>query len=102
MSNKFILGYKDINTYDELPLWSAPFGMKLLETITYAKGLSVLDIGAGTGFPSLEIAQRLGGTSFVYGLDTWSEGIKKAEQKAKAYQVKNVEYIRGTFYRRVF
>jgi protein-L-isoaspartate O-methyltransferase len=44
-----------VNTYDELPLWAAPFGMKLLDKIEYMKNMKVLDIGCGVGFPSLEI-----------------------------------------------
>jgi protein-L-isoaspartate O-methyltransferase len=40
-----------IAVIDELPLWSAPFGMKLLETINLKKGITVLDVGCGLGFP---------------------------------------------------
>jgi arsenite methyltransferase len=43
--------------YDELPLWSAPFGLTLLDTIRMKKGIRVLDIGSGAGFPMLEIAE---------------------------------------------
>ena len=46
--------------YDELPLWSAPFGLKLLEVVALRPGIVALDIGCGTGFPVLELAQRLG------------------------------------------
>jgi arsenite methyltransferase len=34
--------------YDELPLWSAPFGLLLLERVPMRPGLTVLDVGAGT------------------------------------------------------
>lgn len=46
--------------YDELPLWSAPFGLLLLERVPMRPGLTVLDVGAGTGFLTLELAQRCG------------------------------------------
>lgn len=36
--------------YDELPLWSAPFGQMLLEHVTLRRGMTILDVGAGTGF----------------------------------------------------
>lgn len=39
------------STWDELPLWSAPFGIKILDLIDYKKNINVLDIGCGTGFP---------------------------------------------------
>ena len=45
-----------VSVYDELPLWSAPFGMTLLETIKLKENAKVLDVGCGTGFPLLEIA----------------------------------------------
>jgi len=59
-----------VSVIDELPLWSAPFGLKLLDTIKLKSGINVLDIGSGLGFPLLEIAQRLGTTSTVYGIQT--------------------------------
>jgi len=44
--------------YDELPLWSAPFGLLMLERIPMQRGLMIVDVGAGTGFLSIELAQR--------------------------------------------
>ena len=44
---------------DELPLWSAPFGLRLLESVPLAPGATVLDVGCGTGFPLLELAHRV-------------------------------------------
>ena len=35
--------------YDELPLWSAPFGLLLLDRVPMKSGLTILDVGAGTG-----------------------------------------------------
>ena len=61
--------------YDELPLWSAPFGLPLLDTIRLRKGINILDIGSGAGFPLLEIAERSGKTAVVYGIDPSSDAI---------------------------
>ena len=81
--------------YDELPLWSAPFGLKLLEYIDYKPNLSALDIGFGTGFPMIEIAMRLGATSTVYGIDPCLETNEIARKKIKDWGLANVRIIEG-------
>lgn len=84
-----------VNTYDELSLWAASFGLKLLEKIDYQPNLSVLDIGCGVGFPLLELAQRLGTSSMVYGLDVWRAALEQIEYKARIYGVKNIKCVNG-------
>lgn len=81
--------------FDELPLWSAPFGLKLLEEVQLKKNIKVLDIGFGTGFPLLELAQRLGESSVVYGIDPWSEAVERTQQKIKSMNLKNVRIFEG-------
>ena len=80
---------------DEMPLWSAPFGLKLLEIVRMKRGISALDIGFGFGFPLIEIAARLGSDSRVVGIDPWDLGIKKTQEKLDLLGLKNVELIRG-------
>jgi arsenite methyltransferase len=75
---------------DELPLWSAPFGLKILELVDYKKSIKALDIGFGTGFPLVELAQRLGSTSSVYGIDPWKPSQIRAKQKIDFYKLKNI------------
>lgn len=76
--------------YDELPLWSAPFGLKLLETVDYSEPVSALDIGCGTGFPLLELSQRFGNLSHFTGIDPWAEGLERTRSKIRFYQITNV------------
>ena len=45
-----------MTNYDDLPLWSAPFGLTLLDTVRMKKHINVLDLGSGSGFPMLELA----------------------------------------------
>jgi arsenite methyltransferase len=84
-----------ISALEELSLWSAPFGIKLLDDIRYKKGINVLDIGFGMGFPLLEIAQRLGNTSVVYGIDPWKGGIERTTYKAKVLELSNIKLFDG-------
>ncbi len=86
---------KLVEVLDELPIWSAPFGLKLLDAIQYGKEITALDIGFGTGFPLTEIAMRLGESCKVYGIDPWETATKRAENKIKMYGIHNVEIIRG-------
>lgn len=86
---KVILGF------DELPIWSAPFGLKLLDTVEYKPNITVLDIGFGAGFPLTELAMRLGGSSVVYGIDTWKEVIEQAKVKIDCYGISNIKIIEG-------
>jgi ubiquinone/menaquinone biosynthesis C-methylase UbiE len=84
-----------IELMDEVPLWSAPFGLRLLENINYRINISALDIGFGAGFPLTEIAMRLGDSCKVYGIDPWETATKRTEKKLGFYGIRNVEIIRG-------
>ena len=85
-----------VATFDELPLWSAPFGLLMLKHLELRAGLTVLDVGSGAGFPLLELAQRLGASSTCYGLDPWTNANERARQKVKNYEVNNVHIIDGS------
>lgn len=76
--------------YDELPLWSAKFGLLMLQHVPLKEKMKVLDVGCGTGFPLLELAQRLGPSSTVYGIDTWSAALDRARFKAEKMNIGNI------------
>ena len=79
--------------FDELPLWSAPFGLKLLDSVDYKPNITALDLGFGTGFPLLEIAMRLGNNSTVYGIENWKETFETVKGKINYYGIRNVKLI---------
>lgn len=81
--------------YDEMPLWSAMPGQLLLSQIPLASQMQVLDIGFGTGFPLLHLAQRLGASSTVYGLDLWENAIRKAQKKVAVMGLNNVKILQA-------
>ena len=76
--------------YDELPLWSAPFGMALLDRVPLRRDLTVADLGAGTGFLTLELAERCGNASTVYAIDPWSAGMARLRRRVAQRQLDNV------------
>jgi len=84
-----------ISVFDEMPLWSSYFGAVLLDTITFKNNARILDIGCGAGYPLLEIAQRFGKNSFVYGIDPWKAATKRLKLKAKTMAVNNIKIING-------
>lgn len=86
---------KYLNGLDELCVWAAPFGLKLLDTIVYKQNITALDIGFGTGFPLTELAMRLGNSSLVYGIDPWKEAIELAKEKIDCYGITNIKIIEG-------
>ncbi|MFC2083675.1 class I SAM-dependent methyltransferase [Bacteroidota bacterium] len=86
---------KLVSVIDDLPLWSAPFGMKLLEIVELKKNITALDVGCGLGFPTIELAERLGSTCSVYGIDPWEEALERVRLKLKVYNIKNVFIING-------
>ena len=85
-----------VSIIDDLPLWSAPFGLKILDMIKIRKNMKVLDIGCGAGFPVLEIAQRLDRDSMVYGIDNWKIAVERANRKIKFCNIRNAEIINAS------
>ncbi|MCW3121647.1 MAG: hypothetical protein JWQ38_1139 [Flavipsychrobacter sp.] len=82
-----------VSTFDELPLWSASFGLLLLKHLELKPNLTVLDIGSGAGFPLLELAERLGPSCRCIGIDPWAHANNRAQQKITNYDVDNAEII---------
>jgi arsenite methyltransferase len=81
--------------YDELPLWSAMFGLLLLDEVPLARVNVALDVGCGTGFPLIELAERLGSGTHVHGLDSWSAGLARAAEKIARRNTRNVSLHEG-------
>jgi ubiquinone/menaquinone biosynthesis C-methylase UbiE len=84
-----------VRVLDELPLWSAPFGLKLLEHVKLAHNMSVLDLGCGTGFPLLEVAGRIGSSSQVFGLDPWRAGLYQIRIKSELMRIDQTRVVQG-------
>jgi len=85
-----------IAAYDELPLWSAMFGLLLLDEVPLSGVKTALDVGCGTGFPLIELAERLGSGAHVHGLDPWSAALKRAAEKIASRATPNVTLHEGS------
>jgi ubiquinone/menaquinone biosynthesis C-methylase UbiE len=81
--------------YDELPLWSAPFALMLLERVPLRAGITVLDVGCGTGFLAVELAQRCGCTSTVVAVDLWGDALERLRAKVDYLGLGNVQVLAG-------
>ena len=69
----------------------------LLQLIKVRAGLSVLDLGCGTGEPTAELAKLLPGSE-VLGVDSSPEMIEKASGVAREdfrFELKSIEDISG-------
>ena len=80
-----------VNIFEEVTLWSAPFGRMLLENIPMEAKAKILDLGFGTGFPLIELSQRFGASSFIYGMDIWEAGIARAKKRIKLLEIENIK-----------
>ena len=84
-------GFADF--YDELPLWSARFGLMLLEQVELRPGMTILDVGAGTGFLAIELAQRCGPDAVVIAVDPWEAAMQRLTRKLNQLGIQNVRAI---------
>lgn len=82
-------------TFDDLSYWSSMFGQLLFQHLRLAPGLTALDAGCGTGFPLLELADRLGPTSTIHGIDSWAHAVARARLKARVRGNANVHVAHG-------
>jgi arsenite methyltransferase len=76
--------------YDELPLWSAPFGLLLLDRVPMKSGLTILDVGAGTGFLTIELAERCGSGTKVIAVDPWKAAMDRLRRKISQRHLENI------------
>ncbi len=81
--------------FEELSLWSSYFGRLLLDHVPLRKGMALLDVGCGAGFPLFELAQRLDPSARLTGLDPWEVGVQRARWKKEHFNLPNVEIILG-------
>ncbi len=81
--------------FDDLSYWSSMFGQLLFRYLRLTPGASCLDVGCGTGFPLLELADRLGPDCKVHGIDSWDHAVARARRKVRVRGNPNVHVTQG-------
>ncbi|MEY3870570.1 MAG: hypothetical protein RLZZ338_4464 [Cyanobacteriota bacterium] len=80
------------HNYDESD-WHYQIACRLVKYAQISSGQSVLDIATGTGMVALEAATIVNTQGRVIGVDISEGMLEQAQQKAKALNLKNVEFI---------
>ena len=75
---------------DVLPLWSRQFGELLLRDLKVPTQANVLDVGCGTGYPALELLERMDESSRIIAIDASAAMIEEARNKAGALANKRI------------
>lgn len=89
-----------VDVYDDLPIWSSYAGNLLLNNLMPKPDSKVLDIGYGTGFPLVVLADRHGPNAQLFGIDLWKEAAHRTQQKLNVRNIHNVkllDYDNGNF-----
>ncbi|MEY2470558.1 MAG: arsenite methyltransferase [Actinomycetota bacterium] len=82
-----------VDFWDDLSLWSAPFGLALLDRVPLRGVSTIVDVGAGTGFAAIELAQRCGAGTRIIAVDPWLAATQRIWRKVAYYELHNVEVI---------
>jgi len=68
-----------------------------LDALNLKAGMTVADVGAGTGYMSLKLAKRVGPTGKVYAEDVQPEMLQKVRENAAKARASNVVALQGSF-----
>lgn len=68
----------------------------LLSELRLTPGMTVVDVGAGTGYYSWRMAKQVGGSGVVYAVDIQPEMLELLERQVKHRGVRNVKPVLGT------
>ncbi len=67
-----------------------------IESLGIQKGMTIADVGAGTGYFSIRMARRVGPTGKIYANDIQPEMLDRLREKAQKDGITNVETVLGS------
>jgi len=68
-----------------------------LDALNLKAGMTVADVGAGTGYMSLKMAKRVGPSGKVYAEDVQPEMLQRVQANAQKAKVRNITTLQGSF-----
>jgi hypothetical protein len=68
-----------------------------LDALNLKPGMTVADVGAGTGYMSLKLARRVGPTGKVYAEDVQAEMLQQVRANAAKAKASNVVAVQGSY-----
>jgi SAM-dependent methyltransferase len=68
-----------------------------LDALNLKSGMTVADVGAGSGYMSLKMAARVGPSGKVYAEDVQPEMLQLVRANAKKAKFSNIETVQGSF-----
>jgi ubiquinone/menaquinone biosynthesis C-methylase UbiE len=72
-----------------------PIGDALIKQTAFSQGEQIIDIGCGAGATSLAIAQEVGASGSVTGLDISPVLVNEATQRAEKLKLENIQFMLG-------
>lgn len=82
-----------IASVDHTERVSAPFGDGAMDRLSLRPGLTILDVGCGSGSTTLELARRVGPEGRATGVDIAPAMIAEAVKRAATAQVDNISFL---------
>lgn len=92
----WVMGYQGADWLDRPERIKEEATDKLLKILPLKPGMTVADLGAGSGYYSFPMAEKVGRQGKVLAVDIQKEMLDIIRQRMKAKRVSNIEPIQGT------
>jgi ubiquinone/menaquinone biosynthesis C-methylase UbiE len=91
-----VMGYQGIDWLERPERESEEHLVQLIDSLKLTPGMTVADIGAGSGVISLLMAKKIGPTGTVLAVDIQEEMLSVLSKRLKQLNVTNVKPVHGT------